>query len=76
MSENKQMQSFSPVNYKKGQGPLLHSTVGITRRAAEHVSCSKIKEKLLGLPVFLSFFSPYEQLLYQKKKHLDLAFYS
>lgn len=56
MSENKQMQSFSPVNYKKGQGPLLHGTVGITRRAAEHASCSKIKEKLLSLSVFLSFY--------------------
>lgn len=47
------MQPFSLVNYKKGQGPLLHSTVGITlfitRRATEHVSCSKIKEKCLAL---------------------------
>lgn len=52
MPENKQMQLFSLVNYKKGQGPLLHGTVGITRRATEHVSCSKIKEKLLDLFFF------------------------
>lgn len=51
------MQPFSLVNYKKGQGPLLHSTVGITlfitRRANEHLSFSKIKENCLAL---FSFF--------------------
>lgn len=29
MSENKQMQPFLLVNYKKGQDPLLHRTEGI-----------------------------------------------
>lgn len=74
MSENKQMPSFSPVNYKKGQGPLLHSTVGITRRAAKHVSCSKIKENLLGLSVFLSFFSPVWTAALAKEKTFGFSF--
>lgn len=39
MSENKQMQPFSLVNYKKGQGPLLHGTVGIIYSSQEeHLS--------------------------------------
>lgn len=35
MSENKQMQPFLLVNYKKGQGPLLHGTVGIIYSSQE-----------------------------------------
>lgn len=70
------MQSFSPVNYKKGQGPLLHGTVAITRRAAEHAFCSKIKEKLLGLSVLLfKFFFHMNSCFSKRNKHLDLAFY-